>query len=70
MGIRQLPSSRLDLVSIDNLVDMPTTARGNKHILRINDHFSKFSQLYPVKDRTVLNAIRPLTDFFMKFVIP
>ena len=40
----QLPSSPLDLVSIDYLVDLPTTSRGNEHILNINDHFSTFTQ--------------------------
>ena len=60
----------IDLVSINCLVDFPATSCGNKHIFSISNHFSKFTQLYPAKDRTALNTNRCLINFFMKFGIP
>ena len=69
MGIRQFPTRPMDLVSIDYMVDLPVTARGNRHLLAINDHFSKFMQLYPVRDRRANTAARCVLDFFLKFGI-
>ena len=43
MGIRSFPSSPMELFSIDFLVDLPITHRGNRHILNKNDQFSKFT---------------------------
>ena len=43
------PGKPLDYVSIDFFVDLPRTPRENQHILVINDNFSKFIRLYPLK---------------------
>ena len=51
-------------------MDLPTTKRGNKHILVINDHFSKYMQLYAIKDRTALTAAKCVLDFSLKFGLP
>ena len=70
MGVREWPEHPLDLVSIDYLVELPVTARSNKHIMIINDHFSKFIQAYAVKDRTALTASKCVLDYCLKFGIP
>ena len=69
MGIRSFPTSPMELVSIDFLVELPVTARGNRHILSINDQFSKFTLIYPVPDRTARTAGRCVFDFFLRFGI-
>ncbi len=70
MGLRKFPNVPLEVVSIDFLVDLPQTRRGNKHILVVNDQFSKYIQLYPIKDRTALTAARCMVDYLMKFGLP
>ena len=70
MGIREWPKRPLDLISIDYLVELPVTAKGNRHILVINDHFSKFIQVYAVKDRTALTASKYVLDYCLKFGFP
>ncbi len=70
MGIREWPERPLDLISIDYLVELPITARKNKHIMVINDHFSKFIQCYAVKDRTALTASKCVLDYCSKFGFP
>lgn len=70
MGIREWPNKPLELISIDYLVDLPQTSRRNKHILVINDHFSKFIQVYAVKDKTALTASRYVLDYCLRFGFP
>ena len=70
MGRRHFPSKALEKISIDCLVDLPTTRAGNCHILVVNDCFSKYIQLYPVKDRLVKTAATCLVDYVMHFGIP
>ena len=70
MCLRVWPSKPLDLISIDFLVDLPKTDRGNIHILVINDHFSRFIRLYAVKDRREETAAKFVADFCLDFGIP
>ena len=70
MCLRVWPSKPLDLISIDFLVDLPKTARGNVHILVINDHFSRFIRLYAIKDRRAETAAKYVADFCLDFGIP
>ena len=70
MGVRCWPSKPLDFVSIDSLVDLPPTTRGNRHILVVNDHFSKFIKLYPIKNRLAETAAKCLSDYFLEYGIP
>ena len=42
-GIRGFPYTLMELVSIDFLVELPAMARHNRHIMCINDHFTKFN---------------------------
>ena len=60
MGIRSFPSSPMELVLIDFFVDLPITHFGNRHILSINDQFSKFTQLYTVPNRTAATSAKGL----------
>ena len=59
----------MELVSIHVLVDLPITHRGNRHVLSINDQFSKFTQLYAVPGRTVATSAKCVFDYFLKFSI-
>ena len=63
---RKFPTAPLELVSIDFLVDLPVTAKHNQHILVINDHFTKYIQLYAVKDRTAPTAAKCVVDYSLK----
>ena len=58
MGIRSFPSSPIELVSTDFLVELPITHRGSSRILSINDQFSKFTQLYAVPDLTAATSAK------------
>ena len=69
LGIRSFPSVPMELVSIDFLVDLPITHRGNRHVLSINHQFSKFTQLSAVPDRTAATSAKCVFDYFLKFGI-
>ena len=69
MGVREFPCAPMESVSIDLLVELSVTARNNRHIMCINDHFTKFIQIYPVSDRTAKTAAKCVFDFFLKFRI-
>ena len=51
LGRREFPSRPNQLVSIDFIVNLPTTSRRNVHILTIVDNFTKYIRCYAVKDR-------------------
>ena len=69
MGVREFSCAPMELVSIDLLVELSVTARNNRHIMCINDHITKFIQIYQVSDRTAKTAARCVFDFFLKFRI-
>ena len=68
--MRSFPTSPMELVSTDYLVKLPVTRRRNHHILSINGHFSKLSQIYAVPDRIATTATKCVFDFFLRFGIP
>eukprot|EP00795_Rhopilema_esculentum_P007318 gene7318-13030_t len=70
MGKRNFPCKPLDLISIDFLVNLPVSRQGNSIILVVNDVFSKYIQLYPLRDRTAESAAKCLIDYSMRFGIP
>ena len=53
----------MDLVSIDFLIDLPITHRGDRHILSINEQFSKLAQLYTVPDHTAATSAKCVFDY-------
>ena len=64
MGIAEFASSPVKLISISILVELPVTARNNRHILCINDHFTKVIHIYPVPDRTAKAGAKCIFVFF------
>ena len=70
MGIQSCPSLPLELVSINFIVDLPTTPRGHEHILVMNNQFSKFLKCYPFTDRTAQTTCKYLFDHCLMFGIP
>lgn len=46
----------LDRVSIDLVGPLPETERGNRYILLLTDHFSKWAEAYPVPDQTAMTC--------------
>ena len=49
MRRRKRPTAPLELISLDFLVDLLRTTKGNVHLLVINDHFTKLIKLYVIK---------------------
>ena len=70
LGKREFPTAPLELVSIDFLVILPVTAKHNQHILVIDDHVTKYIQLYAVKDRTAPTATKCVVNYSLKFGLP
>ena len=67
MGRRKWPTALLELISLESLVDLPRTSKGNVHILVINDHFAKLIKLYAIKDRKALSASACLHDYILTY---
>ena len=70
MGRRKWPTAPLELISLDFLVDLPGTTKGNVHLLVINDHFTKLIKLYAIKDRKASTASACLHDYILTHGIP
>ena len=70
LGIRSWPHTPLELISIDFLVNLPITKKGNCNIMVINDQFSKYIQLFALKDRKAVSAVHCLHDFSLRYGIP
>ena len=60
-----------DVVATDYIGPLPVTPRGNKYILVLNDHFSKYVEVIPVPDQTAETcASRVLNDFIARWGCP
>ena len=70
MGTREWPTAPLELISLDFLVDLPKTTKGNVHLLVINDHFTKLIKLYAIKDRKASTTSACLHDYILTYGIP
>ena len=70
MGRKKWPKAPLELISLDFLVDLPRTAKGNVHLLVINDHFTKLIKLYAIKDRKASTVSACLHDYILTYGIP
>ncbi len=60
----------LQLITSDVLGPLKTSIKGNKYVLVIIDHFSKFIQLYALPNQEATTIIKCLHNFVMKFGIP
>ena len=71
MGRRKWSTTPLELISLDFLVNLPRTTKGNVHLLVvINDHFTKLVKLYAIKDRKASTASTCLHDYILTLSIP
>ena len=60
-----------DVVATDYIGPVPVTPRGNKYILVLTDHFSKYVEVIPVPDQTAETcAARLLNDFIARWCCP
>ena len=60
----------MEVVSIDTAGPLPEDATGNKFILAVIDNFSRWLELYPMKDTTAKSAAVALISFVGRFGIP
>ena len=70
MGRRKWSTAPLELISLDFLVNLSRTTKGNVHLLIINDHFTTFVKLYATKDCKALTASVCLHDYILTYAIP
>ena len=56
LGKRPFLTKPNEVVSIDFIVDVEKSVKGNIHILTMVDNFSKFIKVYAPKDRTAITA--------------
>ena len=70
MGRRKWPTAPLELISLDFFVDLPRATKGNVHLLVINDHFTRLTKLYSIKDRKASTASTCLHDYILTYSIP
>ena len=60
-----------EIVSIDFLTSLPSTARGNKHLLVCCDHFTRWVEVFPLPDMTATTVARVRThELFSRFGCP
>ena len=60
----------MDRINVDTIGPLPMDDDGNQYIVAIIDCFSRFLELYPVKDTSALSAAVPLVDFSGRYGIP
>ena len=56
-------SHRLELVEWDLVTHLPVTERGNRYVLTMVDHFTKFALAFAVPDMTADTTLRCLREF-------
>ena len=62
-----LPGEPGQRVAMDICGALETTTSGNKYVLVISDHFSKYTEAYPLKDQTAESVARVLVrEWFVK----
>ena len=54
-----------ETISIDFLCGLPTTARGNKHLLVVCDHFTRWCEVFPVPDMSAVTVADVIVNQFI-----
>ena len=67
-NLQPIKSTRtMELIEIDFIGRLTTTKRGNKYILTIVDHFSKFATAYSTERQDTETVISCLNNYFSKY---
>ena len=70
LGVMQV-GAPLDRIGTDLLGPLPLTPRGNRHILVVQDYFTKWVEIYPVPDATAETCAHYILNHFVaRFGIP
>ena len=64
--IPQMSGYPMQSLFIDLVGPLPTTSKGNQYILSIQDGFSRFISLYPLKNKEAKGVVEVLVDKFIK----
>ena len=64
-----LTSEPLELLTVDFL-HLEKGSGGYEYILVVVDHFSKFAQAYPTRNKNTLTVAKHYDDFILRFGIP
>ena len=52
LQITEIPDRPFDKITIDLITECETSTSGNKHILTIIDHLTRWSDAYPIPDKS------------------
>ena len=64
-------SEPFETVAIDLLTNLPTTPQGNKHLLVVIDHFTRWCEVFPLKDMTATTVASTLVnEYFSRYGCP
>jgi len=55
----------LDRISIDVVGPLPRTVQNNRYFLTVTDHFTKWTEVYPVPDQTAETCAHKILDEFV-----
>ena len=70
LGKRPFPTKPNEVVSIDFIVDLEKSVKGNIRILTMVVNFSKFIEVYALKDSTAITGSRFVYDYCLVYGIP
>ena len=71
-SLGQLAASEpFEVVGLDILSGLPRTANGNKHLLVVVDHFSRWCEVFPLKDMSASGVATVfVNEFVSRFGVP
>ena len=59
-----------DNIAIDVIMGLPEATSGNKNLMVIIDTFSRYIELYPMKELTAINAVKALKQWMARYGVP
>ena len=60
----------MDNIAMDVLMGLPESDQGNKNLMVIIDTFSRYIELYPMRELTAKNAVRALNQWMCRYGRP